>query len=330
MGEVASEATIGRHRASAVRKLARPCGASHNVSPRRHAPWTPIVVPDCRLTVLHKQEVPSQREGVVLFFGRQAEPGEAVPHDRQVRIRRDDEEKVYRLLKEDDRVEAGQLLAQLDDRLARDDWAIKSGKVAASRADLASAVKTRDEARSRYETQIRLMASRSTATEEMRAAKLTWDRYSYEADSKREAVRLAELERHQAETVLGMHQIRSSIPGVIKAIYKKARRSRQEPGTGLPGPRPVPAPGRGAGGSRIPASAAQRTAGGPGAFPTGRTRANVLRSPPGGHRSGRRRTAGPSGHCLRRRRRQCSRLGTGLATRTPSLVPSGAGPVARL
>jgi multidrug efflux pump subunit AcrA (membrane-fusion protein) len=181
----------------------------------------PIVVPDCRLTVIRKQEVPSQREGVLLFIGTEVAPGEAVPADRQVKIQRDGREKVYRLLKEDDRIEAGQLLAQLDDRLARDDWAIKTGKVAASRADLASAEKTRDEAKARYETQVRLLANRSTATEEMRAAKLTWDRYSYESDSKREAVRLAGLERHQAETVVGMHQIRSSIPGVIKAIYKK-------------------------------------------------------------------------------------------------------------
>ena len=32
---------------------------------------------------------------------------------------------------------------------------------------------------------------------------------------------LAERERSQAETVLSMHQIRSSIPGIVKAIYKK-------------------------------------------------------------------------------------------------------------
>jgi len=177
----------------------------------------PIVIPDCRLTVIEKQEVPSQREGVILFIGTEVQPGEDVPADRQVSVRLGSQVKTFRRLKEDDRVEAGQLLARLDDRLARDELAIKNGKLAASKADLSSAEKTRDEARNRYETQLHLHASRSTSGEEVRAAKLTWDRYIYECDSKREAVRLADLECHQSETVLAMHEIRSSIPGVVKA-----------------------------------------------------------------------------------------------------------------
>ena len=141
--------------------------------------------------------------------------------DRRIVVRRAGEEKTYRKLKEGDRVEPGQLLAQLDDRLARDDWAIKSGKVKAAKADLSAAEKTRDEARSRYERQARLRITSATSEEELRAAKLTWDRYVYEATSKVEAVGLAELELSQAETVLAMHQIRSSIPGMIKNVYKR-------------------------------------------------------------------------------------------------------------
>ena len=191
------------HRYAALRHLGKRARAFGPPAVRGKA-VDPIIVPDCRLTVIDKQEVPSQREGVLLFIGTEAQTGEAVPPDRQVQVSIGGKVKVFRQLKEDDRVEAGQMLAQLDDRLARDDWAIKTGKVAASRADLASAQRTRDEAKFRYETQVKLLSSRSTATEEMRAAKLTWDRYAYESDSKREAVRLAELEQHQAETVLGI------------------------------------------------------------------------------------------------------------------------------
>jgi WD40 repeat protein len=129
--------------------------------------------------------------------------------------------KTFRRLKEDDVIQAGDLLAQLDDRLARDEWAIRGGKVISSKADLAATEKTRDEAKSRHETQLRLLNDRATSKEEARATQLTWDRYHFEAISKREGVGLAELEHNQAKTILAMHQIRSSIPGVIKTIYKK-------------------------------------------------------------------------------------------------------------
>src|SRR5262249_12338625 len=159
-----------------------------------------------------KQDVPTQREGVLLFIGTEVKPSERVLPDRLITARMGSETKTFRRLKEDDRVEAGQLLAQLDDRMARDEWAIKTAKLTASKADLSAAVKTRDEARNRYDTQVRLLTTRSAPNEEVNAAKLTWERYIHEAESKREAVNLADVERHQAETALGMHQIRSSIP----------------------------------------------------------------------------------------------------------------------
>jgi len=61
----------------------------------------------------------------------------------------------------------------------------------------------------------------ATSEEAVRSAKLTWERATYEALGKKEAVTLAERELHQAETVLRMHQLRATTPGVIKTIYKK-------------------------------------------------------------------------------------------------------------
>ena len=181
----------------------------------------PLLVHDCRLVVMDKQEVPSQREGTILFLGTELQPGEEAPAERMLSIPTDDGVKHYRRLREDDIVTAGQLLGRLDDRLARHELAIRAGRLAAAQADLAAAEKTRDEAKNRHETQVKLLASRSTSPEDVRAAKLTWERHHFDAVSKQEAVRLAELEQKQAQTLVAMHEIRASITGVIKTIYKR-------------------------------------------------------------------------------------------------------------
>ena len=158
---------------------------------------------------------------MVLVIGTEVKPEEPVRPERLLTIQHGGQRKTFRRLKEGDLVEAGQLLAQLDDEQARDDWAIKDAKVAASVADLAAAKKTRDTAKNRYETTLSLKTRQATSQEEVQATKLTWDRYVHEVESKQEGVRLAELERNQAQTLLRHHQIRSAIPGMVKAIYKK-------------------------------------------------------------------------------------------------------------
>jgi WD40 repeat protein len=183
----------------------------------------PIVISDCRLAVIERQEVPSQRDGVLLYICTDIKPGEQVAPDRVAIIKVADQEKRYRRLKEGDVVEAGQLLGLLDDRLARDDWAIKKSQIAMNEAGLAAAERAREEAQDRYQTQLRLRTSTAgpaTSEEDVGGAKLTWYKNHYEAVSRREAMNLATLEFHQAQTVLGMYEIRSSIPGVIKRIHK--------------------------------------------------------------------------------------------------------------
>src|SRR5262249_23373669 len=132
-------------------------------------------------------------------------------------------ESQFRRLKEGDVIKAGQLLAYLDDQLSRDDWDIKNAKVTSSRADLEAAIKTRDESKNRYDTQVWLhqQGRGATSQEDLRAAKLAWERAAYEAIGKDAAVTLAERELSQAETVLRMHQLRSTTAGVLKAILKQ-------------------------------------------------------------------------------------------------------------
>lgn len=198
-----------------------------NVNPTRPNRGTvivdPVVIPRCTLTVIEKQDVPSQRDGVMLFIGTEVKPGEQVPSDRVIRVKMGGQEKLFRELREGEVVEPQQLLAQLDDRLARDDLAISSAKINAAKADHMASEKTRDETYERWQTAIKLRGSGAGAIsqEDLRGAKLAYDKYFQEAVSKREAIALAERESNKAQTTLEMHEIRSSIPGQIKMIYRK-------------------------------------------------------------------------------------------------------------
>ncbi|MGE3807446.1 MAG: HlyD family efflux transporter periplasmic adaptor subunit [Gemmataceae bacterium] len=179
----------------------------------------PIVLHDCRLAVIDRQDVPSQREGVLLVIGTDVGPGEEVPADRLVTIEVDGETKHYRRLKEGDRVQAGQVLARLDDRLARKDAEMKACKLAASKCDLEAIEKTRDEAQMKLQRTFK--ASTAVTAEEVGAARLMVERFKAEAGSKQEGVKLADFESRQAAIVVDQHRIRAAISGKIKTIYKR-------------------------------------------------------------------------------------------------------------
>lgn len=184
----------------------------------------PVVIADCRLAELERQEIPSQRDGVLLAACTEPRPGEEIPADRIVRVRVGDQERRYRRLREGDRVEAGQLVALLDDRLARDTCAIKQSQVALAQAEWEAAEKARDEAKERYLRQLKLRSSAggsATSEEDVGGAQLAWYRNHYDAVSKREAIALAQVELRGAQTVLGMYEIRAAIPGVVKRIHKQ-------------------------------------------------------------------------------------------------------------
>lgn len=184
----------------------------------------PIVVPDCRLQVIQKEEVPAERDAVVKYVATPAKDGEAVPPDRElVLVDANGQKQRFRRLKENDYVEVGQLMAMLDDRLARSEWQVKVGKIRVAQAEREASVKTAQEAHQRYLTQERLRKSGIagvTSEEDVRGALLVWHKSTYDAESKKEAVALAKLEAEAAQTLVDMHRIYASIPGHIKTIYK--------------------------------------------------------------------------------------------------------------
>jgi hypothetical protein len=165
-------------------------------------------------------DVASERDGVLVAVGTEIKEGEKIAPDQILTVRVGSELKEYRRLRIGDTVEEGQLLARIDDRLARDELNIKRAKLAAAQADLAAAEKTCAETKLRYETQLRLQANRTTSEEEVRSAKYTLEKCLFDSASKKEAVAVARFEVSQAQTLLEMHQIRSRTRGFIKAIRK--------------------------------------------------------------------------------------------------------------
>src|SRR5262249_35895216 len=84
-------------------------------------------------------EVASQRDGLVVVVGREIKDGGTVQPERVVTVKVGGVEKKFYRWKEGDKVEEGQLLLRLDDRLARDEVAIKLAKGMAAEADLKAA-----------------------------------------------------------------------------------------------------------------------------------------------------------------------------------------------
>ena len=230
-GDSDDEPVAGSESRSASVDIGKPLYAPKEIAAPRIDPANPqgvavdpVVVP-CHLTVVNKEDVPSLRDGSLNFIGTELKPGEleTLPKDLVIEVPIAREMKKFRRLREGDYVEKDQLMAMLDDRLARADKASKDAKVAVAEAELIAARKTTEEARARYDTQVRLAhtsVGKVTSEEELRGAKLLWEKSGYEAVGKQEAVKQAKLESESAQTVLELHEIRASMPGVILHIYK--------------------------------------------------------------------------------------------------------------
>ncbi len=193
----------------------------------------PIVINDCRLNVFNKEDVPALRDGAIMVIGTDLRAGEAahLPKDRicsaPVGKKGPDgkrEEVQFYLLKEGDPIKKGQLMAILDDRVARDDRDIKQAKIVVAQKDYDAAVAIRNEYKARWDTQIRLYGRGgnvpATSREDERLAKVQYEKSMYEAETKKEAITQAELERDSAKTVVELHEVRSSINGVLKMKHK--------------------------------------------------------------------------------------------------------------
>ena len=98
----------------------------------------------------------------------------------------------------------------------------QKAKFIAPEADVRAAIATREEAKVRYERvhELNKRAPGTVPADEVRAAKLTHDRFVEEVRSKEAALRVAEKEIELATVVLNMYQVRAPVSGKIKAVLK--------------------------------------------------------------------------------------------------------------
>ncbi len=161
--------------------------------------------------------VPSEVEGRLLGIFTEIKPGDKVA-DKDVIVVG---EQKYRRLREGDTVKTGQLLARVNDALARDDVDIAEAKIVAAEADMLTSRKTKEEAKQRLDS---MNAARARVTadgsmEDLRAAKLTYERYFEEEVAKKANLTVTQRQLSKARTQLKMYEIRSPVDGIVKAVH---------------------------------------------------------------------------------------------------------------
>jgi RNA polymerase sigma factor (sigma-70 family) len=175
-----------------------------------------------------KQEVPSQRDGVLQFIGTEIKEGENVPDSLTISVQVGEQTKKFRRLREGDIVEKGQLLARLDDRV----WAEVAQRkkpLEAAEAAWKAADKERQEYHARYLTEKKLWNTPNAYAEkrplDLKSAELHYEIANYNALSKKKALELAELlwkdEQVTLQVTVKRCEIRSEMRGVLKRIYKQ-------------------------------------------------------------------------------------------------------------
>jgi RNA polymerase sigma factor (sigma-70 family) len=161
--------------------------------------------------------VASPMDGVLLFIGTEMKEGELVSPGLVISIPIGTEVRKFRRLKKGDRVAEGQLLARLDDRLARDEYAITQKKIEVAEAEYKATVAVRDEYKVRWET---FRKRPGADPDDVRLSQVQMIKADFEAQGKEKVLEGAKLELKKAQTLLEMHEIRCRTSGVIQAIAK--------------------------------------------------------------------------------------------------------------
>jgi RNA polymerase sigma factor (sigma-70 family) len=167
--------------------------------------------------------VGSEVDGVLELVGTEVKKGEKVDPARVVTVRVGGEPKKYRRLREGDAVEEGQLLARLDDGLAREEVDARIAALEAAEAEGRAAVKTKDEASRRVaemDARRKVGGARAVSVEEYQGALLVVARYNEEVIVSAARARRAKAELGAARTVLALYELRSPVGGVIETIAR--------------------------------------------------------------------------------------------------------------
>jgi WD40 repeat protein len=185
---------------------------------------------DCHLVAVEtmRQEAGPDKDGRILFYGEEVDQESPVAvkglPTARIFVGGKVREVTYRPLKEGDYVVQNQVVAMIDPTKAANDIDFKAAKIVAAKADYLAAIAMHKEAQARLERLEALQRKGPglVSAEEFSAAVLTRDKHREEEVSKREAVKLTEIDLYQAQAELRMHEVRCVIPGtsVVKQIYK--------------------------------------------------------------------------------------------------------------
>jgi multidrug resistance efflux pump len=168
------------------------------------------------------RDLRTPREGVLTLVGTEIKNGEAVPADRVVIMGTGAAAKRYRPLRDGDAVAEGQLLARLDDRLARGEIAVAEAQIVASKAEASAARQAREEAERRVASMQESMRRipGSVSKDDYEGAKLTAKRYFEEEIARNSAVHLNTAKRDQATNLLQTYEMHSPVRGVVRELLR--------------------------------------------------------------------------------------------------------------
>jgi WD40 repeat protein len=187
-----------------------------------------IVIPDCHLVPLKKQEVTSAKEGLLKIIGHPVElenplATQALP-TISIWVADKKREIAFEELKENFIVSRDQIVALVDPTKALNDIEFKQAKIKASEAEYKAAVAMAEEAQARLARldDLKRQGSRLVSAEDYSAAVLTRDKHREESVSKKEQVEVARIDKAQSVADFHQHEIRCVMEGksIVSKIYK--------------------------------------------------------------------------------------------------------------
>jgi macrolide-specific efflux system membrane fusion protein len=119
-----------------------------------------------------------------------------------------------------DRVKTGQLLVQLDARLALNEVEAAKAKLEVAQAEFVVVQSMTQTAQSQLDRANQMLRRGAMSLEEVAAAQLARDRQYSREKAKAQAIQLAKLDLERAQLMVEMHRLHSPVNGVIRAVYR--------------------------------------------------------------------------------------------------------------
>ena len=176
----------------------------------------PIRIGSCHLTVLDKVDVPTREEGTIVWIGTKATPSEIDTLARQELYVHERTATIYRRLRIGEIVEAGKVIALLDDERAALEHDIAISNIRGAEHEHAAA----KDGIEYYKENVKIEEKAKSSTQQLVAAKANLAKSIQEAASKDWQIRRTEGEAKKAKGKLDNHLIRAPITGRIVQIIK--------------------------------------------------------------------------------------------------------------